>query len=43
MFAIAAGGPGGAAVELVVGDRDVAGGAPATYYHLAADEGDLYS
>lgn len=41
MLAIAAGGPGGAAVEFVVGDGDVARFAPAADDELAADEGDL--
>jgi hypothetical protein len=41
MLAIAAGGPGGAAVEFVVGDGDVAGFAPAADDELAADQGDL--
>jgi hypothetical protein len=41
VLAVAAGGPGGAAVEFVVGDGDVAGFAPAADDELAADQGDL--
>ena len=41
VFAIAASGPVGAAVELVVGDGYVAGFAPTTDNVLAADEGEL--
>ena len=41
VLAVAAGGPAGDAVELVVGDGDAARGAPARHDHLAADEGEL--